>query len=87
MLYSLEANEASLKLAVSYPDFPGNPSSTVNAAERTWGMEIWADTENQALLGDCEGHEVLHSAQLGCRSSCSTTSAVQTHVLRSLPCL
>ena len=47
MMHSLEANEASLKLAVSYPEFPGNPSSTVNAAERTRGKEIKADIENQ----------------------------------------
>lgn len=46
MLHSLEANEASLKLAVSYLEFPGNPSSTVNAAERRKGKEIRADVEN-----------------------------------------
>ena len=31
MMRCLEANEAGLKLAISYPEFPGNPSSRVNA--------------------------------------------------------
>ena len=35
MLHSLLENEASLKLAVSYPEFPGNRSSRVSAAEKT----------------------------------------------------
>ena len=46
MLHSLEANEASLKLAVSYPEFPGNPSSRVNAVERRKGKDIMGDVEN-----------------------------------------
>ena len=40
MMHSLEENEASLRLAVSYPEFPGNPDSRVSAAERTRGREM-----------------------------------------------
>lgn len=54
MMHSLEANEASLKLAVSYPEFPGNPSSRVNAAEKTRGhdsKELIEDARFWAVVG------------------------------------
>ncbi len=40
MMHSLVANEAALKVAVSYAEFPGNPSSRVIAAERVRGQDI-----------------------------------------------
>ena len=40
MMHSLVANEAALKVAVSYAEFPGNRSSRVIAAERVRGQDI-----------------------------------------------
>lgn len=40
MCYSMAQNEACLKLAVSYPEFPGNSEARVSAAERKRGQEM-----------------------------------------------
>ena len=40
MMFSLVENEGSLKLAVSYPEFPGNSGSRAPAAEKTRGLEV-----------------------------------------------
>ena len=46
MMHSMVQNEASLKLAVSYPEFPGNPASRVSAADRTRGRDIKKSIED-----------------------------------------
>ena len=46
MMHNLEENEASLKLAVTYPEFPGNPGSKVNAVERARGREMRKVVDN-----------------------------------------
>lgn len=51
MLHSLIENEACLKLAVSYPEFPGNPSSRVSTAERKRGQGVKDTVEDPMFWG------------------------------------
>ena len=46
MMHSVVQNEASLKLAVTYPEFPGNLDSRVSAVERTRGRDIRKSIED-----------------------------------------
>ena len=51
MLHSLIGNEAGLKLAVYYPEFSGNRSSRVSAAEKTRGQGIMETIEEFMFWG------------------------------------
>ena len=55
MMHNLEENEASLKLAVTYPEFPGNPGSKVNAVERARGREMRKVVDNPVFWDVMKG--------------------------------
>ena len=70
MLHSLIENEACLKLALSYPEFAGNPSSRVSIAETKRGQGIKGTVEDPMIWDMVKDIKSFTQPPFGRKSRC-----------------